>query len=152
MMYQRLSTICLIFVGILPAGSLTGQNTRHFDGRDDTVPGEATAPYPTLRNIAVEWEIRGDDNLNGRVSVRYRTAGDGEWNEAMPLRRVPGCTWNNRESDGPGISWKNRHSGSIFDLQPDTRYEIDLQLQDPDGGDRPARHHRANTSRSRSLY
>jgi hypothetical protein len=33
-----------------------------------------------------------------------------------------------------GFAWGNRHSGSVFGLQPDTRYEIELALTDPDGG------------------
>jgi len=45
---------------------------RHLAGRDDTVPGAITTPYPTLIHLAIEWEIKGDDNLNGRVDVRYR--------------------------------------------------------------------------------
>ena len=34
----------------------------------------------------------------------------------------------------PIVPWTNRLSGSIFDLQPDTTYEIELNLSDPDGG------------------
>ena len=34
----------------------------------------------------------------------------------------------------PIVPWTNRLSGSIFDLQPDTIYEIELNLSDPDGG------------------
>jgi hypothetical protein len=33
-----------------------------------------------------------------------------------------------------GFTWNNKHSGSIFDLDPDTGYEIRLRLSDPDGG------------------
>jgi hypothetical protein len=96
-----------------------------------TVPGEASAPYPTLTNLAVEWKIQGDDNLNGAVRVRYRASGENEWREGMPLRRVPAG-----ESQGtrPIFRWENKHSGSIFDLRPDTMYEILLTLEDPDGG------------------
>jgi hypothetical protein len=45
----------------------------------------------------------------------------------MPLFRVP-------EGRNLQFSWKNKHSGSIFDLRPDTEYEIKLTLKDPDGG------------------
>ena len=45
----------------------------------------------------------------------------------MPLRRIP--------AGGNGSRfWSNRHSGSVFDLEPDTPYEIELTLTDPDGG------------------
>jgi len=96
-----------------------------------TVPGEVTTPYPTLVNLAVEWMIEGDDNLNGVVNVWYRRVGEDKWHQAMPLRRVPaGESIRTR----PIFRWKNKHSGSIFDLRPDTEYEIRLVLTDPDGG------------------
>jgi hypothetical protein len=108
--------------------------------QDHTVPGKLSSPYPTVTNLAVEWLINGDDNLNGVVQVRYRSKGSSVWKEAMPLRRIP-AGYNNTALKHPtkvagynGFSWKNKHSGSIFDLQPGTAYEIKLSLKDPDGG------------------
>jgi hypothetical protein len=95
--------------------------------QDHTIPGEITTPFPTLKNLAVEWDIQGDDNLNGRVEVAYRVNGTKAWKEGMPLFRVPA-------GDNIGFTWNNKHSGSIFDLDPDTGYEIRLRLSDPDGG------------------
>ena len=96
-----------------------------------TTPGELSTPYPTLTNLAIEWKISGDDNLNGVVEVQYRSLGERPWRTAMPLRRVPaGQSYRTR----PIFSWENKHSGSIFDLSPDTEYEIRLRLHDPDGG------------------
>jgi hypothetical protein len=96
-----------------------------------TVPGAVTTPFPTILNLAIEWRIEGDDNLNGVVSVRYRAAGEDAWHDAMPLRRVPaGMSRGTR----PIFHWENKHSGSLFDLRPDTEYEIALALRDPDGG------------------
>ena len=95
--------------------------------QNSTTPGEITSPFPTVRNLAVEWKIQGDDNLNGIVAVRYREKGSTDWKEGMPLRRVPA-------GENIGFTWENKHSGSIFDLQPDTEYEIQLSLNDPDGG------------------
>lgn len=99
---------------------------------DATRPGEVSTPYPTITNLSVEWRIEGDDNLNGVVSVSYRAAGENEWLEAMPLRRIPAGDSGNRTN--PTFQWDNRHSGSIFDLRPSTEYEIRLRLEDPDGG------------------
>ncbi len=45
----------------------------------------------------------------------------------MPLFRVPA-------GENVKFSWKNKHSGSVFNLNHDTEYEIKLQLKDPDGG------------------
>ncbi len=49
----------------------------------------------------------------------------------MPLRRVP--AGSSRETS-PIISWTNRLSGSVFDIEPGTAYEIELTIHDPDGG------------------
>ncbi len=92
-----------------------------------TTPGTPTAPYPTARNITIEWPIIGDDNNNGIVSVRYRRSSSAPWLDTMPLQRIP--------AGGNGTqSWGNRHSGSVFDLQPATPYDIELSLADADGG------------------
>ena len=98
-----------------------------------TVPGKVTTPHPTILNLAIEWQIAGDDNLNGTVSVRYRAAGENVWREAMPLRRVPA---GQSRRTTPIFHWENKHSGSIIDLKPNTEYEIALNLNDPDGGQR----------------
>ncbi|HUU26382.1 MAG TPA: right-handed parallel beta-helix repeat-containing protein [archaeon] len=97
-----------------------------------TLPGEVSAPYPTITNLAVEWLIKGDDNNNGVVTVRYRMLGEEKWHAAMPLVRVP--AGNTGDRTRPCYRWDNKHSGSIFDLKPDTEYEIYLKLTDPDGG------------------
>jgi hypothetical protein len=110
----------ILFAGVLLANILAS-------AQDYTVPGAITTPYPTILNLAIEWQIRGDDNLNGRVNVKFREKGKTKWEQAMPLRRVPG---GNRL----GFEWTNKHSGSIFNLRPDTQYEIQLNLEDPDGG------------------
>src|ERR1700677_2832578 len=91
-----------------------------------TVPGAVTTPHPTILNLAVEWKIAGDANLNGTVSVRYRAAGEIAWREAMPLRRVPA---GQSRGTTPIFHWENKHSGSIFDLRPNTEYEIALTLR-----------------------
>ena len=98
---------------------------------DRTVPGEVSSPHPTLTNISLEWLIEGDDNLNGVVNVQFRAEGERNWRTGMPLRRVPAGT--GRTTQVP-FSWPNKHSGSIFDVSPDTAYEVRLTLADPDGG------------------
>jgi hypothetical protein len=108
------------------SASATTQGTDVVPG-SGTVPGAITAPNPTLNNISIEWEIAGDVDNNGVVSVRYRRLGDATWNQGLPLRRVPSGASQNR-------IMKNKHSGSILDLQPDTTYEIELSLYDPNGG------------------
>jgi hypothetical protein len=111
--------ISLFLFVFLTAIKLTAQ--------DFTVPGEVATPYPTIHNLAVEWYIQGDDNLNGTVTLHFRDKGSSKWRKGMPLRRVP-------QGENIGFKWENKHSGSIFDLEPDTEYEIKLKLEDPDGG------------------
>ncbi|MFO7565268.1 MAG: right-handed parallel beta-helix repeat-containing protein [Enhygromyxa sp.] len=91
-----------------------------------TVPGATSLPYPTLEHVSVLWEIDGDSNENGTVTVRYRSEG-GAWHEGTPLRRVPA-------GELEGFAWPNRHAGTVFGLSPGTTYEIELFLRDPDGG------------------
>ncbi len=98
---------------------------------DATIPGSVTTPFPTLNHLAVEWEIEGDDDLDATCEVRYRKAGSATWIDGMPLRRVPAGTSRNTR---PLRTWTNRLSGSLFDLEQGTEYEIELRLQDPDGG------------------
>ncbi len=96
-------------------------------GPNASVAGAITTPYPTLENVTVEWAFSGDANANATVGMRYRVQGSPSWSTGMPLRRVSGGSSN-------GFSWRTRHSGSLFNLQPATTYEIELSLNDPDGG------------------
>lgn len=107
----------ILFANVLQATGADG---------DPTIPKQVETPFPTVRNITIEWYIDGNDNLNSQVEVMYRVKGNNNWIQAMPLRRIP-------KGSNIGITWENRHSGSIFDLEPDTRYEIKLELVDPDG-------------------
>jgi hypothetical protein len=115
---MRLLLILIMCAGLAIAGN-------------STVPGEVSAPYPTITNLSLEWMIEGDDNLNGVVTVQFRAAGERSWREGMPLRRVP--AGEGRTTQVP-FHWSNKHSGSIFDLRPNTEYEVRLSLKDPDGG------------------
>jgi hypothetical protein len=118
--------LCLFIHGLLMLAGV------HCYAQDKTIPGEVQTPYPTIINLAIEWFIEGDDNQNGKVSLKFREKGEQAWKEGMPLRRIP--AGNSGTNTRPTYTWKNRHSGSIFDLKPGTRYEINLNLEDPDGG------------------
>lgn len=112
----------LIFL-LLPASFLSAA--------DSTTPGEVSTPFPTMNHLAVEWQIEGDDNLDAACAVRHRPVGSSEWRHAMPLRRVPA---GQSRKTTPISTWTNRISGSLFDLEPGTEYEVELTLHDPDGG------------------
>jgi hypothetical protein len=98
---------------------------------DSLTHGEVTTPFPTLNHLAVEWQIEGDDDLDATCEVKVRKQGETMWRDAEPLRRVPAGT---SQKTLPISTWTNRLSGSVFDLEPGTSYEIELTLHDPDGG------------------
>ena len=93
--------------------------------------GTLSSPYPTITNLAVDWLITGDVNYNSVVTVKYRIVREEDWHEGMPLRRIPA---GQSTGTDPIFTWPEKHSGSIFNLKPDTEYEISLTLADPDGG------------------
>lgn len=95
--------------------------------QDATTPGMVTTPHPTIEHISIEWAFGGDVDGDGVVHVRYREAGAGAYRDAMSLFRVPGGA-------NEGFSWATRHAGSLFSLRAGTTYEIELRLDDPDGG------------------
>ncbi len=110
-----------------PPGVCPPNNVGPGSPPNGTVPGALTFPFPTIRNVTVEWAITGDADADGVVSIRYRKQGDPSWKQGLPLRRVPA-------GSNQGFSWTNRHAGSIFDLEPDTTYDVEAFLLDPDGG------------------
>src|ERR1700694_1878268 len=88
--------------------------------------GSPAFDRPTLTTLGVQLPITGDDNFNASVTVRYRKTGTGNWRQALPLFRVhPENTalWNVAP----------QFAGSVFDLRPNTSYDIELHLTDPDG-------------------
>jgi len=90
-------------------------------------PGELRLDRPTLIALGVQWLVRGDDNHNAVVTVRYRPLAGGEWREGLPLYRVRPEVVKDRVI-------APQFAGSIFDLRPATTYEIELHASDPDGG------------------
>ncbi|MEO8096614.1 MAG: hypothetical protein ABI811_02860 [Acidobacteriota bacterium] len=86
---------------------------------------------PTLINLGFEWFIRGDDNRNAAVAVTYRKKGDTAWKQALPLLRLKGeRIYQAAQVD---VIAPNMFAGSILDLEPDTAYEAQFVISDPDG-------------------
>ena len=104
--------------------------------------GEPALETPTLRCLGAYWLIKGDDNRNGRVELHYRASGTAEWKRGPDLFRVERLTEPVYKDQGgkprapaiavPEGAWL--FAGSAFYLQPDTAYELKLNLIDPDGG------------------
>ena len=115
-------------LALLVLALLVSAHPSRAHAQDATTPGEVTLPHPTLEHVSIEWAIGGDDDDDGVVTVRFREEGATAWRGGHPLVRVPA-------GSNEGFSWANRHAGSLFALRPDTAYEIELTLSDPDGGD-----------------
>jgi hypothetical protein len=98
---------------------------------NDTRAGSLTVEPPTLINLGFDWAIDGDDNRTARVAVRYRRAGDASWSQGMDLLRL-----QREETYVRGALdyvAPNLFSGSLLDLTPDTAYEVQFTMTDPDG-------------------
>ncbi|MCB9462064.1 MAG: right-handed parallel beta-helix repeat-containing protein [Candidatus Eisenbacteria bacterium] len=96
----------------------------------NTVAGEHMEIVATPTCLGVQWFISGDDNLTSTVEVQYRDVdASGPWRVAQPLLRVEPGSFN-----GDGVDPGNLLAGSVFDLTPNTTYELRLVLEDPDGG------------------
>jgi hypothetical protein len=117
---SALGVICLL---------LGGRSIR----ADDAVTAKEFIVEPaTLHCLGFEWRIGGDDNRNAQVAVRYRKAGEAKWREGLPLLRIGDeKVWRSRESLE---HWTPRmFAGSILHLEPETEYQCEFQMADPDG-------------------
>lgn len=97
---------------------------------DKAVAKEFFVEPPTLVSLGFEWQIDGDDNHNASVSVSYRKRGDRDWKQGLPPLRLDHERINENALQ---YITPNMFAGSIFDLEPATKYECRLVLSDPDG-------------------
>src|SRR5438045_2602153 len=101
-------------------------------------PGAVIIEPPTTGALGVEWHIEGDANRNASAALAWRRSGETAWHDGLPLMRLQG------EAVQQGASFHyvapNMFAGSIFELDPDTSYDIRLRLSDPDApaGTQPA--------------
>jgi hypothetical protein len=109
-------TAGLLLVGLASSGR----------AQNSIILGTAELEYPSYQTLSIKLPITGDDNRNAVVDVRYRVAGSSLWSNALPLLRVM------PETVMVGVP--PHFAGSIFDLRPGTRYQVELTIIDPDGG------------------
>lgn len=107
--------------------------------QDATRAGRFVVEHPTLLNLGFEWSIEGDANRNATVAVQFRAAGQPEWRPALPLLRIGGENIYRRR-ENLDYTVPNGFAGSILNLQPDTEYECQFKLTDPDGVSGEATH------------
>jgi hypothetical protein len=104
----------------------------HLRAENGVRAGAFTIETPTLICLGFDWEISGDDNRNTTVDVQYRRSGAAEWKQALPLLRIGGERVF-RATENLDYTVPDRFAGSIFDLEPDTEYEVRLTMRDADG-------------------
>ena len=97
--------------------------------------GEVEIDPPTFHCLGLALPILGGEtNYAAWVQVSYRKAG-GTWMDALPLLRVRPETMADAETDDRiGFTVREQFAGSIFDLEPDTAYDVRLDVLDPEGG------------------
>ncbi len=85
--------------------------------------GQLTAT-PTFESVGLIVPFSGDDNRDIRCRVKYRRAGASDWERGLEL-------WADHRTE-------RRESrelrGSLVHLRPETNYEIEVTVSDPDGG------------------
>lgn len=101
-------------------------------GQTQTVAGELITEPATLHSLGFSWLISGDLNRNAKVSPKYRPKGEANFQNGLDFMRIGG-----EVSGPPGQEYTspNMLSGSLFNLKPNTEYEVELALTDPDGGE-----------------
>jgi len=99
-------------------------------GQAATTPGQLES-YSTIYSLGVEWHLQGDDDHDASCTVSYRVQGETQWHTAMDLFRVD---YTPPDPVGSMTEHFNGLSGSVLFLDPDTTYDLLLNLVDPDGG------------------
>jgi hypothetical protein len=112
-------------------------------------PGAVVIEPPTTGALGVEWRIQGDDNRNASVAVAWRRTGEAAWRDGLPLLRLQA------EAVQQGASFHyvapNMFAGSVFDLEPNTSYDVRLRLTDPDAAAGSPPVERTVTARTRPV-
>jgi hypothetical protein len=99
-------------------------------GQDAAAAGELRT-HATVHSIGIEWDIAGDADRDATCKARFRAAGTEKWREALPLFRVVSYGYY---ADRKADRRYDMLAGSLLFLEPGTRYEVKLELSDPDGG------------------
>ncbi|HET8722221.1 MAG TPA: hypothetical protein VFM24_09355 [Nitrospira sp.] len=95
--------------------------------------GEIQIDPSTPHSIGISLPVlNGDEDFDASVLVGYRKIDASVWNEALPLQRVRTDTLSRAVPTPFPIG--EQFAGSIFDLSPDSAYDIRLTIHDPDGG------------------
>src|SRR5262245_27038183 len=127
----------VVALGLFAAPALAQNGAAPTASPHPVIPGELVIEPPTLINLGFEWFIQGDANRNASVDVTFRKKGTSAWKPALPLLRLQGeRIYAESRID---LIAPNMFAGSILDLDPDTEYEAQFVVSDPDGVRGPSR-------------
>ena len=129
------SLFVFLLVVLHPLPLFSADNASRFDTEPQPDP-------PTETALGVSWIVTGDANRNATATLEYRQAGSKNWNQGFPLQRQEDSTitkpkhrHGNHYFYRTGVpTGKWRFAGSVWDLKPDTDYELRINYTDPDGG------------------
>lgn len=82
---------------------------------------------PTVSSVGVQVLISGDDDGDATAELFVRPAGEDEWRPGLPMLRVLPDTV-------VGQSVPEQLAGSAIDLPPGADIELEVRIDDPDGG------------------
>lgn len=115
--------IGFLLVSILLASSIAAS-------QDHSIPGELRS-YLTIQSLGLEWDLEGDDDHDAVCSLWFRARGEAIWRQALDLFRVD---YTPPDPINGLTDHFNGFSGSVLFLEPDTTYDLQLELSDSDGG------------------
>lgn len=126
-----------VFAGVQGKGEIwfyrAGDNPPDIDQAN---VGELVADPATAHSLNVFVPLlSGDRDYDATVQVYVRESGGDEWSRALDLLRIrPELFSTSHGVAKPAEGF----AGSVFGLEPDTAYEIRLEIADPDGLAGPA--------------
>ena len=93
---------------------------------------------PTICCLGFSVPVSGDDDYDAVATLEYRLLGSSVWSNGLPLLRVrPDLTSGETPPSTYGLPVPAaQFAGSVFELEPNTSYEVRIAVSDPDGGDR----------------
>lgn len=122
-MSRKIKPVLLLAIGLLAAGPARPD--------EEAIRPDSLRTYATLHSLGFEWDVTGDGDHDATCRVRYRPAGAAAWRDGLDLLRVD---YDGYYADTRADRAYNMLAGSIFFLDPGTVYEVELTLEDPDGG------------------
>ena len=129
---KHAAACCAILLAVFAAPApLAHLKAQPASAESAVTAGDLVIDPPTLINLGFEWLIEGDANRSASVDVSYRKTGETAWRQGLPLLRLQG----ERVRSGRliDVTVPNMFAGSILDLEPDSSYDAQFVLRDPDG-------------------